>query len=160
MTIFDYLVLFVLITSVIISTMRGLVKEVLSVVSWVAAFMAANAFGQSLALMLPLVIPGAVTRLICAFVLLFIGVRLLMMLLSMALEAIIEASGLKPADKGLGGLFGLARGTLIVLTVVLLCGTTSIPKQDFWRSALFSPLAESAALTMMPFLPVEVSLHV
>ncbi|MET0858797.1 MAG: CvpA family protein, partial [Telluria sp.] len=37
MTIFDYLVLFVLLASVVISTMRGLVKEILSLVSWVVA---------------------------------------------------------------------------------------------------------------------------
>ncbi len=38
MTIFDYLVLFVLVSSVIISTLRGLVKEILSLLGWIVAF--------------------------------------------------------------------------------------------------------------------------
>jgi membrane protein required for colicin V production len=48
-TVFDYVVLFILVSSVIISTMRGVVKEILSLAGWVAAFVVANAFGAKLA---------------------------------------------------------------------------------------------------------------
>ena len=58
MTIFDYLVLFVLVTSVLISMMRGLVKEILSLVSWIVAFVIANAYGATLAKFLPEAVPG------------------------------------------------------------------------------------------------------
>jgi membrane protein required for colicin V production len=160
LTIFDYLLLFVLVCSVIISTLRGLVKEILSLLSWVVSFMVANAFGEELAQLLPNLIPGNSTRLIVAFVALFIGCRILMGLLSMALGALIAASGLALADRGLGGLFGLARGMLIVLAAVLLCGMTAIPQQAFWRNALFSPLAETAARTVQPYLPGEFARHI
>ena len=53
MTIFDYLVLFVLVSSVVISTLRGLVKEILSLLGWIVAFVVANAYGARLAPMLP-----------------------------------------------------------------------------------------------------------
>ena len=155
MTIFDYLVLFVLICSVVISTLRGLVKEILSLAGWIVAFIVANAYCEALAPLLPEVMPGATTRLIVAFIALFIGVRLLMGLLGMALEAIIKASGLSLVDRGLGGLFGLARGAVIVLAAVLLCGMIAIPQQAFWKNALLSPLAETAAHTVKPFLPSE-----
>ncbi|MGS0741600.1 CvpA family protein [Glaciimonas sp. GG7] len=160
MTIFDYLVLFVLICSILISTMRGLVKEILSLASWIVALFVANAYGESLAALLPEVIPGAVTRLIVAFIALFIGIRLLMMLLTMAVDGLIKASGLSIADRGLGGLFGLARGLVIVLAAVLVCGTTAIPKQQFWRDAVFSPLAVTAANTALLFLPGAFTQHV
>src|SRR5690606_5529354 len=100
----------------------------------------------------PEVMPGATTRLIVAFIALFIGVRILMGLLAMALEAIVKASGLTLVDRGLGGLFGLARGALIVLAAVLLCGMTAIPQPPFWKQALLSPLAETVAYTVKPFL--------
>ena len=103
-------------------------------------------------------VPGKTARLIVAFIVLFIGVRILMGLLTMALDAVIKASGLTLADRGLGGLFGLARGLLIVLAAVLLCGMTAIPQQPFWKDALFSPLAETAAQTVIPYLPGELSL--
>jgi membrane protein required for colicin V production len=159
-TIFDYLVLFVLLASVVISTMRGLVREILSLVSWVVAFVVANAYGATLATMLPNMIPGEVVRLMVAFVALFLGVRILMGLLSMAVDGLVKASGLSLADRGLGGLFGLARGIVIVLFAVILCGMTSIPQQDFWKHALFSPLAETGARTVKPFLPAALAQRV
>ena len=160
MTIFDYVVLFILVSSVIISTMRGLVKEILSLVGWVAAFIVANAFGAKLAPMLPSVIPGEALRLIVAFIALFLGVRVLMGLLALAIGALIEASGLTLADRGLGGLFGLGRGIVIVLAGVILCGMTSIPQQAFWKDALLSPMAETGARTVKPFLPAAFAQHV
>ena len=160
MTIFDYLVLFVLISSVIISTLRGLVKEILSLLGWVVAFVVANMYGARLAPMLPDLVPGETARLIAAFVILFLGVRVLMGLLSLAIGALITASGLSLADRGLGGLFGLGRGIVIVLAAVILCGMTSIPQQDFWRNALFSPMAETGARTVRPFLPAALAQHV
>jgi membrane protein required for colicin V production len=159
-TIFDYVVLFILVSSVVISTMRGLVKEILSLVGWVAAFVVANAFGAKLAPMLPSVIPGEALRLIVAFIALFLGVRVLMGLLALAIGALIEASGLTLADRGLGGLFGLGRGIVIVLAGVILCGMTSIPQQAFWKDALLSPMAETGARTVKPFLPAAFAQHV
>ncbi len=160
MTLFDYLVLFILVCSVIISTMRGLIKEILSLVSWIIAFVVANAYGAALAAWLPDMVPGQMLRLIVAFLALFISVRLLMSLLMLAVDALIKASGLSLADRGLGGLFGLARGGVIVLSAVLLCGMTSIPQQAFWKNALLSPMVQTAAVTIMPFLPGSVTQHV
>ena len=160
MTLFDYLILFVLLCSIVISTMRGLIKEVLSLVSWIVSFVVANAYGATLSGWLPDLIPGQSLRLIVGFLVLFIGVRLLMSLLMKAVDALIKASGLSLADRGLGGLFGLARGCVIVMAAVLLCGMTSIPQQAFWKDALFSPMAETAAQTIMPFLPDSVTKHV
>ncbi len=160
MTIFDYLVLFVLVCSIVISTLRGLMKEILSLLSWIVSFVVANAYGEELAKLLPDMMPGKATRLIVAFIALFIGARLLMLLLSMAVDALIKASGLTLADRGLGGLFGLGRGLVIVLAVVLLCGMTAIPQQPFWREALLSPLAETVARTVKPYLPGDFASHV
>lgn len=160
MTLFDYLVIFVLVCSVVISTLRGLVKEILSLAGWIVAFMIANAYGEMLAGMLPSSIPGPLARLIVAFLALFIGVRILMMLLGMAIEALIRAAGLTVADRGLGGLFGLARGLVLIMAAVLLAGMTALPQQPFWKEALFSPLAETAARTMKPWLPGDFASHV
>ena len=160
MTLFDYLVLFVLVASVVISTMRGLIREILSLLGWVVAFVVANAYGATLAPMLPEFILGGAIRLMVAFVALFIGVRLLMGLLTMAVSAIVTAAGLSVADRGLGGLFGLARGIVIVLFGVILCGMTSIPQQAFWKQALLSPMAETGVRTVKPFLPADFAQHV
>jgi membrane protein required for colicin V production len=160
MTLFDYLVLFVLAASIVISMLRGLVKEILSLLGWIVAFVVANAYGADLAPLLPDLVPGATLRLLVAFLALFIGVRILMGLLTLALDALVKASGLSLADRGLGGLFGLARGLVIVLAGVIACGMTEIPKQAFWTEALLSPMAETGARTVKPFLPDALARHV
>ena len=160
MTLFDYIVLLIMVCSVVISTLRGLVKEILSLISWIVALVVANAFGGTLADWMPDIIPGQLSRMIVAFLLLFVGVRLLMALVMRAVDAMIKASGLSLADRGLGGLFGLARGCVIVMAMVLVCGMTAIPQQGFWRDALLSPVAVSAVKTVIPFLPGSVTQHV
>lgn len=151
MTLFDYLVLFILIASIVISTMRGVVREILSLASWVIAFLVANAYGVTLAGFIPLASQSF--RLITAFIALFIGVHLLMWILAMAIDSVIKASGLKLVDRGLGTLFGLARGCVIVLALMLVCSLTSLPAQPFWRNAMFRPVIESVALSIKPHLP-------
>ena len=160
MTIFDYIVIFVLAASIIIGLIRGLVKELLALASWIVAFITANAYAADLAQMLPTAVPGEPLRLILAFIALFIGVRLLMGLLGMAIDAVIEAGGLSLADRGLGALFGIGRGIVFVLAGVILCGMTSISKQDFWTQSLLSPWAESGVRTVKPFLPAALAQHV
>ena len=49
MTIFDYIVIAVVVLSVILGVFRGMVKEVLSLANWVLAFWVANRYGADLA---------------------------------------------------------------------------------------------------------------
>lgn len=164
MTIFDYLVIFVLAASAIISMLRGLVKEMISLASWIVAFVVANAYGPQLALLLPAqllgLVPGEVLPLILAFIALFIGTRILMGLFGMLVDALVKAGGLSLADRSLGTLFGLGRGLVIVLAAVILCGMTAIPQQAFWKNALLSPYAETGVRTVKPYLPAAFAQHV
>ena len=160
MTIFDYLVLFIFGCSVVIGLFRGLVKELISLLSWILALVIANAFGADLAALLPQAIPGQAMRLIIAFIALFIGVRLLMMLLAAALDSLIAAVGLTMADRALGGLFGLLRGAVLVLAAVLLAGMTDIPQQSFWKNAQLRPAVESTVREIKPFLPDNIARYV
>jgi len=161
---FDYIVLIVLVTSVIISTVRGLMKEILSLIAWAAAFFVANTWAPQMAAMLPeglsSVLPGSMTKLIVGFIVLFIGTLLIAGMVNMAVGHLIKAAGLTLADRGLGGLFGLARGTLLVLAGVILAGLTTLPQQPVWRNALLSPLAETAVRTLKPMLPPDWARHV
>lgn len=158
MTFFDYAVLLIFITSIVISMLRGLVREILSLASWVIAFLVAGAFGGKLAAFFPF--DDQSIRLISAFIVLFIGVHLCMWIVSMAADSLIRVVGLKSMDRGLGSLFGAARGCLIVLVLMLVCGMTNIPKQPFWKDALLRPTAETMALSVKPYLPGSVSQYV
>ncbi len=160
MTIFDYVLLFILSASVIISLLRGLVREMLSLLGWVVAFVLANLYSAQLAVLLPPVIPGEAVRMMVAFVALFIGVRVLMGLLTLVVEGLVKASGLSLADRGLGAVFGLARGVVIALAAVMVCGMTALPQQPMWKQAMLAPMAEQAAHAVKPLLPQALAEHV
>jgi membrane protein required for colicin V production len=160
MTWLDAVVAAVLISSIIISVIRGLVREILSVLGWIAAFVLANRFAENLAAMLPAAVPGVTVRLITAFAILFIGTLIIAALISAAIGMLLKASGLVLADRGLGGLFGLARGVLIILTAVILAGLTALPRQPFWRESFTAPLAEQAVRSIKPLLPDAWAEHV
>lgn len=157
MTIFDYAVLTILLISIIVSVLRGLVREILSLIGWVAAFVAASLFANQAAALLPSVIGLPILRIIVAFLLLLLGGALVMALVNWGILRAISAAGLDLADRGLGGLFGLARGFVIVIALVMVGGMTRLPQMDVWKDALLSPLAETAVNTLLPFLPVEIA---
>lgn len=160
MTIFDYLVLLILACSVIISTLRGIVKEVVSLTGWIAALFVANAYAEALAQMMPDSLTSEVGRLIAAFIVLFIATRLLVALIGRAVQELVKATGLSLIDRMFGSIFGVARGLVIVLALVLLCGATSIPQQQFWIDAKFSAIAVEAAEAAKPYLPGNFSEYV
>ena len=157
MTIFDYVVATILLLSIIVSVVRGLVREILSLIGWVAAFVVASLFAEQVATMLVFLPAHPVLRTIVAFLLLLVGMALLMAIVNWAIMRAVQAAGLTLADRGLGGLFGLARGTVIVLALVMVGGMTKLPQMDFWKQALLSPLAETAVRTVKPWLPDSIA---
>lgn len=157
MTAFDYALLAIVALSIVVSVLRGLIREILSLVGWIAAFVVATLFAETVATFLTVLPPHPVVRLIVAFLLLLLFAALGMALINWVIMRGVQAAGLQLADRGLGGLFGLARGLLIVLALVMVGGMTKLPEMDFWKQALFSPLAETAVTTIKPWLPVDIA---
>ena len=52
-------------------------------------------------------------------------------------------------------MFGVLRGLVVVLIGVLLAGMTTLPKATWWRTAMFAPPLETAAIAAKPWLPAE-----
>ena len=157
MTAFDYAVLLIIGLSILLSVMRGLVREVMSLVSWVAAFWIANAYTAQLAPLLPQEIPNVSLRLLAAFLILFLATLLVLSLVTIAASEFVKTLGLGPMDRVLGASFGLARGLLIVVTLLLLAGLTSLPRQGVWRNAMFSAPLEAVAMQVKPWLPDDLA---
>ena len=60
-------------------------------------------------------------------------------------------------DRLLGGAFGLARGMLVVMIIVLLAGLTSLPQQAVWRNAVLSGPLETLAVHSKAWLPADLA---
>lgn len=157
MTAFDYAVLVIVGISILISVIRGLVREVLALLAWVAAFATATLLGADAGALMPQAIPTEELRLLTGFLAVFVGVLLVMSLAAMAISRLVKGAGLGVEDRMFGMLFGLARGGLIVLVLVLLAGLTTLPRDPIWRNAMLSSPLESLALYVKAWLPGDLS---
>jgi len=157
MTLFDLVVIAIVGLSVLLSVIRGLVREVLALAAWVVAFLAANLLAGTVAPSMPEAIPSEELRLLAGFGCVFLGVLIAMSLLAMLISKLVKSAGLGLEDRLLGAAFGLARGLLVVMILVLLAGLTPLPRQPVWRSAFLVPTLEASAGYIKPWLPAELS---
>ena len=160
MTSFDYIVLLIIGISIVVSMMRGAVREVLALVSWLAAIYIAKTYATLLIPLLPVDIPTEALKILAAYIIVFFGVLLVASLLTIALSSLIRKIGLNWLNRGIGAVFGFARGLLIVCVLVFLAGLTSLPKDARWTNAMFSSPLEALVKTMLPFVPKIVANHV
>ena len=152
MTWFDFGVLIVLVVSVAISLFQGLVREMISLGGWVGGFILATVFGGRVAGLLPLSLGPLMSALI-GFLLVFVGVLAVAWIVGLVMTSAVRAAGLAPADRALGAVFGVVRGLIIVLVVVVLSGLTTLPQEPFWKNAVLSGPFETTALALRPYLP-------
>ncbi len=159
MTWFDYGVLMVLVLSVMLSLFHGLIREVVSLIGWVAAFVLATLFGGLVAKQLPVSL-GPMLGALLGFLLLFVGVLVITAFVRYALSVTVRAAGFSTADRALGIVFGLVRGIVIVLVLVMVGGLTPLPQEPFWKNAVMSGPLETLVLALRPFLPEGLSQQV
>jgi membrane protein required for colicin V production len=157
MNIIDYAVLVIIALSVLFGVIRGLVREVLSLVAWIAAFVAANFLAGEVAALLPQGWATEELRLLVGFMVVFLIVLVVMSVLAILASKLVKSAGLAWEDRAFGGAFGLARGLLVVLILVLLAGLTSLPRQPAWRNALMSGALEASAKRVQMWLPASLS---
>ena len=154
MTEFDYAVVGIIAASVLLGWWRGVVSEALALAAWIVAFLVAQ---WGAVYLLPWV-PERTSpelRLIVAWGASFLLVLLLFALVRIGLSLLLKAVGLGWLDRLLGACFGVARGVLVVLALVLVCGLTPLPKAQWWREAILAPPLVTVVLAARPWLPRE-----
>jgi membrane protein required for colicin V production len=157
MTAFDYILLGIIGLSIVISMMRGAVREVLALAGWLVAIYVAKTYALQLLPLMPPDIPSQALKLLAVHVILFLSVLLISSLLSIALSSIIKKIGLNWVNRLFGAFFGFARGLVIVCVLVFLAGFTSAPKDPFWTNAMFSAPLEALVKGLLVWLPQKVT---
>lgn len=153
MTVFDYAILAIFCVSLVVGLWRGLVSEVLALVAWVVAFLAASAGAGQVGSVGATWLSEPALQYVVGFAAVFMAVLVVFAFGRWLLKKLIGAVGLGPLDRTLGGIFGVARGALIVVAFVLVGGLTTMPKQPWWRDAHLSAFLETAVLALKPWLP-------
>lgn len=153
MTPFDLAIVGVILLSTLLAFVRGVIREVIALVSWVVGFAAAFAFAPALGAIIP-EIPGyPAVRYLIAFAAILIAALVAGALIAGPLARIIRAAGLGFVDRFLGSIFGVVRGVLLVVAFVLVAGLTSLPRADWWQNAALVPPLVALSLAVKPWLP-------
>ncbi|WP_323072626.1 CvpA family protein [Mycetohabitans endofungorum] len=161
LTAFDYAVIVVIGLSALRGMWRGLLAEVFGLIGWVVALIVAAVYAPALVRYVPANWPGGV---LTQYLVAFFGLAATVLVVSGVVGALItrlaEAGGLRGVDRTLGILFGLIRGVLLVLVLMAVAGLTELPRQNFWRNAMFRPYAEYGVRELKPFLPAAIAAYV
>lgn len=156
----DYTIIAIVTISGLVGMLRGFIKEAFALAMWVLAFLAAFNLSGAVAVWLEDSISLPSARTAMAFVGIFVVVLLLGGLLTFMVGKMVESTGLTGPDRMIGGLFGLARGLLLVIALVLAAGLTPLPTDPWWNASrgiqVFVPLAQWT----VEFLPDSIAQHI
>jgi membrane protein required for colicin V production len=153
MTVFDFAVFAVVALSMLLGWWRGLIYESISLLSWVAAYFVARLFSPDIVEYVPDAAGTPQAKMAVAFSLLFALTLVVGGVLAWSMNKLVKSAGLERLDGSLGATFGLLRGGIVVLVLMLLAGMTSLPAKPVWRDALTSGGLESVAIEARTWLP-------
>lgn len=130
----DAIILGIIAISMLFGVFRGLVREAFSLAGWVAAYLVARVFHAPLEEMLVDVIATPSLRLIVAWGGLFITTLLLAFIAGFMVMSLMDAAGLRGIDRFFGAIFGLLRGLVLVLALLVMAAPF-VSQDDWWHEA-------------------------
>ena len=140
----DIAIVFIVAASGVISMIRGFVKEAMALVIWLSAFVIAMSFKEVVAELLANVIVLASIRQLAAWGILFVGTLLIGAMVNFLLGKLVSSTGLSGTDRTLGLVFGVFRGLLVVLALVIIVPKALPVDQDsWWTASSLIPLFQS-----------------
>lgn len=129
----DLLFIAILIISSGFGVLRGMFKEILSLLTWVFAFVIAQSFWPALDYLLePLMSEVPSLRAPLAWGALFVSSILIGSLLQHIVLELIRVTGLTGSDRALGAIFGLLRGVVIIVLLLTFAPLLTDFSQDSW----------------------------
>jgi membrane protein required for colicin V production len=156
LTILDVVVVAVVLISAVLAMIRGFVREVLSVASWVAAAAAAYLFYKPL---LPLVRPyfesGTVATIVAAAAIFFVAL-IVASYVTMKISDFVIDSRVGALDRAFGFLFGAARGVLLMVIALLFFNWLVQSPPTWVADARTKPILDDLGNQLVAALPEDV----
>jgi membrane protein required for colicin V production len=150
----DLFLIAILLLSAAFGLLRGMFKEVLSLLTWIGAYIIAQSFWPALDYMLtPLMSEVPSIRAPLAWGILFVCSILVGSLIQRIVLELVRVTGLSGSDRALGGVFGLMRGVvIIVLLLTFIPLLIDFSHDAWWKESqlipLFSALKNSVMLAI------------
>lgn len=150
----DIIIIGIIMVSILIGVVRGFIKELISLVTWVVAIILAVMFTTPFAEHMTFSKTPFV-RSLCAFILIFVSVVFVGAIINYLVGTLVRKTPFSAADRVLGSLFGVLRGIVFITILVLIGGWTQLPKAPWWQSSYFIPRVQVLSLWLKEQLPEE-----
>jgi len=131
----DIILAVIIAISALVSLVRGAVREVFSLVNWGVALIIALSFGGKVSFLFDRWIENEIFLHMASYITLFAGSLLIGGLLIQMLVSLVKVSGLSGLDRSLGLVFGLSRGFVITMVLVVLMAP-AFSEQLWWKQSL------------------------
>lgn len=138
-TILDYVMLAVVAVSALVGIVRGLIRELLSLLSWVVSIWVAWYYAGALSTRLEDLLNSPQLQYVVALAAIFVVSLLALSMMSMLVSKMLRLTGTAGTDRSLGAVFGLLRGAAIVLGAVFILNFTPAASQSWYRNAALLP---------------------
>ncbi len=137
----DYVLGTIVLVSALLGLWRGLFREVFSLATWAAALIAGALFAPLVGEELLAGVQSPMLRTALGFLMVFMGTLIVGGLVSRLVGLLIDSTGLTGTDRLLGMLFGIGRGAVVTVVVVVLLRPIA-HTYDWWQASAVVPLAE------------------
>lgn len=141
----DLFIVLICVASAVFGVWRGFAKEALSLVTWLAAIWLAWRFTWLIEPMLGEWVAAPELKIWAARVVIFVIVLVAGGLIAWFVRELIRHTGLSSTDRTLGGLFGLARGALIIGLVAMGVQLLGVDGDPWWQESRLRPYCDRIA---------------
>lgn len=152
----DWVICGVVFCSVLISFLRGFVRESVSLVTWIlaawVAYFYAKAFGDHVLT----AIRTTQARVIVAGAILFFGILVLGTCINYLISRAVQLTGLSLVDRLLGVIFGFLRGVLLICLAVLATQVMKTENSTWRQSSKLIPIFEKTTTRIVRLLPEKI----
>ena len=152
----DIIIASIIIISVLVSLVRGLVKEVISLASWVMAAWVATMGAKPVSQYITFTSIDTM-KLFIAFLALFVSMVFVGAIVNFIIGKFVRKTPFSMPDRFMGGAFGLLRGGMVVVVLILLGGLTPFPKEQWWQESYGITSFENVALWLHKQLPQDMA---
>ena len=140
----DYILVALVAVSGLVGVLRGFIREALSVLVWILAVWGAARYGGLVGPLLDGFLQEPALQLWAGRTLTFVGLLFAGSLLGWLVGYLIRNSAVTGTDRVLGLLFGLARGVIVIILVVLVLKQGGFAAESWWQGSKLIPYAAAA----------------
>jgi len=145
MTWIDYLLIALIVFSCAAGVVRGLLREVIALLTWILAFWIAWHYADVLEPRLGGALASEGVRVWAARSIIFVAVVLIGTCIGAIVGHLVRLSIFSGTDRFFGGIFGFLRGLVMIGLFVILCHALRLNAEPWWRGSMLIPYGERAA---------------